>query len=716
MSYYIGIDIGGTFTDAVVLDDDGQARLYKTPTTPLDAAEGVNEALRLAELDLGMPTGSLLSEVGYFGLGTTVATNAMIERKGVRTGLITTRGFRDTLLMQRGMGQWSGLDAEQVIHYSQRRLPDPIIPRPLIEEVSERVDYKGATVLELDEDDARRAIDALLVNGVEAIAVCLLWSFRNPRHEQRIGELIREADGDVYLSLSSELAPLLGEYERTATTAINAYLGPRVRAYVRDLSRSLNERGLAGPFRIVDSGGGVITPERCGREPVSILTSGPTGGVLASAKLAERIGIANVLTTDMGGTSFDVGMIVDGAPVVANQQEVAGYHVLKPAIKVTAIGAGGGSIARVGDGGQLLVGPSSAGAIPGPVCYARGGVQPTVTDADVVLGIIDPEYFLGGTFPLDREAAERAIADRIAAPLDMSVQEAAAGIKSIADHKMADLLDTLTIGQGHDPRDFVVFAYGGAGPSHCHAFGSELGVRAICVPATATVHSAFGAVMSDLHVTAELSDLMHARSFEQAGTILDASRIARNFERLEAQAEEALLQSGATPDGISRERFVDMRFRMQVNRLTVPMPAGEVDTTEVTALVARFERQFEELYGAGSAYVGAGVEIVSFRVQGHGHLAKPELTRLDRPTGAKSGALPDRRIFLGREVGEVKAQVLRGSALNPGDVIEGPAVIEHPGTTIFVGPDQHATIDELDNTMITLGAPAGPGEVNGRVH
>jgi N-methylhydantoinase A len=704
MSYYVGIDIGGTFTDAVVLDDAGQTRLYKTPTTPLDAAEGVNEALRLAELDLGMPEGSLLSEVAYFGLGTTVATNAMIERKGVRTGLITTRGFRDTLLMQRGMGQWTGLDAEQLIHYSQRKLPEPIVPRPLIEEVSERIDYKGATILELDEADARRAIEGLLARGVEAIAVCLLWSFRNPSHEQRIGELIRELDSDIYLSLSSDLAPLLGEYERTATTAINAYLGPRVRGYVRDLSASLSERGLAGPFRIVDSGGGVITPERCGREPVSILTSGPTGGVLASAKLAERLGITHVLTTDMGGTSFDVGMIVDGAPVVTHQQEVAGYHVLKPAIKVTAIGAGGGSIARVDPSRQLLVGPGSAGAMPGPVCYGRGGLEPTVTDADVVLGIIDPEFFLGGTFPLDRAAAEQAIEERIAQPLGMSCQQAAAGIKAIADHKMADLLDTLTIGQGHDPRDFVVFAYGGAGPAHCHAFGAELAARSICIPATATVHSAFGAVMSDLHVSAELADPMHARVFEEAAQSLDAVRITGNLDQLQAQAEEALRESGADSGDMSCERFIDMRFRMQVQRIPVPVPAGVVTPAEVTGLLARFERQFEELYGAGSAYRGAGVEIVAFRVDAHGRLAKPDLTQLERPTGSETIGLPARRIYLSEDLGEVEAQVVRGSALRPGDVLDGPAVIEHPGTTIFVGPGQRAQIDELDNTIISFEA------------
>jgi N-methylhydantoinase A len=457
VSYYVGIDIGGTFTDAVLLDDRGVARLLKTPTTLEDPAIGVNNALALAEQELGQAPGSLLPQVTYFGLGTTVATNALIERKGVRTGIITTRGFRDTILVQRGTGHWAGREAHELVRFSQRSAPQPVVPRELIEEVLERVDYKGAEITPLDEDDVRRAVRSLLDQGVESIAICLLWSFRNPTHEQRVAEIARELAPDVYLTTSSDLAPVLGEYERTATTALNAYLGPHVGRYMKSLSGSLAERGMTGALRILDSGGGVITPERCGETAVSILTSGPTGGVLASAKLAQQLGTPHVLTTDMGGTSFDVGMILDHEPVVVPRQEVNGYQVLKPAVQVTAIGAGGGSIAQVVDG-QLLVGPDSAGSVPGPACYLRGGTRPTVTDADVVLGIIDPDFFLGGTFPLDKEAAVAAVREHVAEPLGLSVEDAAAGIKEIADHRMADLLDTLTVGKGHDPRDFVIFS------------------------------------------------------------------------------------------------------------------------------------------------------------------------------------------------------------------------------------------------------------------
>lgn len=703
MGHYVGIDIGGTFTDAVLLDEGGVARLLKTPTTLDDPARGVNNALALAESELGLESGSLLGQVDYFGLGTTVATNALIERKGVTTGIITTRGFRDTLLVQRGMGHWAGKELHEIMHFSQRRHPEPIVPRHLTEEVVERVDHKGAIITPLDEADVRRAVQSLLDQGVQAIAVCLLWSFREPRHEQRVAEIVREMAPEVYLSVSSELAPVLGEYERTATTAMNAYLGPHVERYMASLSGSLRDRGMAGTLRILDSGGGVITPERCGETAVSILTSGPTGGILASAKLAEQLGTPNVLTTDMGGTSFDVGMIIDHEPVVSPRQEVNGYHVLKPAVDVTAIGAGGGSIAQVIDG-QLLVGPESAGSVPGPVCYGRGGTRPTITDADVVLGIIDPDYFLGGTFALDKEAAIAAVREHVAEPLGLSVEDAAAGIKRIADHRMADLLDTLTVGRGHDPRDFVIFAYGGAGGTHCHRYGAELGVESVIVPSTATVHSAFGAVMSDLHISTELSDSMLSASWEDAPDVLDVARLLDNFVRLEDEATEQLLESGAAKSGIEVQRFAEVKFRMQAKSLSVPVPEGQLDRDALAQVLGRFLAMFEETYGSEAVFLGAGVEIPSVRVQARGELTKPAITSVVGGGSARDHQPQGRRVYLGPEHGWRDVTVVNGSTVGEGDVIAGPAVIEHPGTTIFVGIDQSARIDHLDNTVITTNA------------
>ncbi len=700
MAYSLGIDIGGTFTDAVLLDESGTARLLKTPTTPHDPSEGVNNALALAEQELGLQPGSILKEIEYFGLGTTVATNALIERKGVKTGIITTKGFGDAILMQRGNGHWIGRELHEITRDSQRSAPEPVVQRPLIREVTERIDFRGETIIALDEDEVRAQVQALLDDGVEAIAVCLLWSFRNPAHEQRVAAIIREMAPDAYLTTSSDLAPVLGEYERTATTALNAYLGPAVSDYMTKLNGSLRDRGLRGSLRILDSGGGVITPERCGETAVSVLTSGPAGGVLASAQLARQIGTPNVLTTDMGGTSFDVGMITDYEPVVQTFQEVNGYRVLKPAVEVTAIGAGGGSIARV-VGGQLVVGPTSAGSVPGPVCYRRGGTEPTVTDADVVLGIIDPSYFLGGSFALDRDGAERAVNDKIAVPLGISVQEAAAGIKAIADHRMADLLDTLTVGHGHDPRDFVVFAYGGAGGAHCHRFGAELGAQSIIVPATATVHSAFGAVMSDLHVSAEISDPMHSATWEGAVSAFDPDRFNRHFESLESQVTKELLEGGANLDRIGIQRFADVRFRMQSKTLSVELEAGQLNSDAIARLMTNFKTQFIDLYGREALFLGAGVEIVSLRVQAKGALDKPRVTHVVSAGGERTHMPSSRPVYLGPERGLAMADVARGTELRPGDRLQGPVVIEHPGTTIFVGPDQSAVIDDLENTVIS---------------
>ena len=700
-SYHLGVDVGGTFTDAVLLDDEGTARFFKTPTTPENASAGVREAVRLAAEEVGLSPAALFSRTAYFGLGTTAATNALVERTGARTGLLTTRGFRDGILIQRTKGQWTGL-GDDVTHYSRRRPPVPIVPRPLIEEVTERVDYQGRVVVALDEDDARAAVERLVQAGVKAIAVSFLWSFRNPAHEQRMRELIAEVAPDVFVSTSSDLVPVIGEYERTATTAINAYLGPVVQAYVGDLEKSMADQGLAGALRIMDSGGGVITAGDAATQPVSILTSGPTGGVLASQRLAETLGERNIITTDMGGTSFDVSLIVDGRVVMATQSEVGRYHIVKPMINVTAIGAGGGSIARV-EHGALLVGPRSAGAHPGPACYDRGGTDPTITDADVVLGIIDPDNFLGGRIRLDRRLAETAIRDNVGEPLGMTVEEASAAIKTIADNQMADLLHALTIGKGYDPRDFVVFAYGGAGPTHCHAYGAELGVRAIVVPATATVHSAYGAVASDLHHSFEVSDLMRTPPFvPRPSQFLDPERITSILERLEARATEALSAAGVDKDAITLDRYVDMRYRYQVNELMIPVPGRSLAVADLDDLVRRFDEKYEELFGKGAAFREAGIELVTFRVSAHGRVPKPA-RRPQAGTGdAGTARRGERPVHFTQGEAPFPTAVYRGEQLPAGADLTGPAILEYPGTTVVIGPGQRGHVDEWLNVVINI--------------
>ncbi|MFI5019803.1 MAG: hydantoinase/oxoprolinase family protein, partial [Dongiales bacterium] len=553
-----------------------------------------------------------------FGHGTTQATNALIERDGARTGLITTRGFGDTIGLQRLLGFTAGLSVDQLGWYSKRRYPDPIVPRELRREVPERVDHAGRILLPLDEDSVRRAVEELSVAGVETFAVALLWSFRNPAHEQRIGAIIRERRPDAYVSLSCEVSPVIGEYERTATTALNSYLALKVVSYLDEVETVLRKRGFTGKFYILNSAGGVMPAQEAARRPVLLVASGPTGGVLGSLQLAKTLGHRNVITTDMGGTSFDVSIIVDDKPLVSGTHEAGGYHLNTPMIDIRAVGAGGGSIARV-ESGLLRVGPESAGAKPGPACYGRGGTLATVTDADVVLGIISPDNFLGGRMKLDAEAARTAIRTQIAEPLGLSVEQAAAGIVRVVDAHMADTLREVSIGRGYDPRDFVIFAYGGAGPAHCSGFGAELRARRIIIPATSMAHSAYGALASDIHQSSERSLLMRggggSRDLWEG---IDTAVVAEIFETLDRQCLAAIEKAGIPVAEAQVERSIDMRYRRQTHDLMVPFPEGPVTAASVRAGVERFQSDYEANYGRGSGFREAGIELSTFRVQATG--------------------------------------------------------------------------------------------------
>ena len=698
---YIGIDTGGTFTDIVVVNDQGQLRTYKTDSTPGELAVGVLEGLKLAAEDMGCSLHDLMSATAYFAHGTTAATNALIERKGVRAGLITTKGFGDTMFIQRMMGSTAGLTEEEIPHYSCRAYPVPIIPHHLVKEVPERVDYKGAVIVKLNEKEVRRVVRELVDAGVKAIAVCLLWSFRNPVHEEVIKKIILEEAPEMFVSLSSELAPVIREYERSATTCINAYLSKVVASYISNLETQLRELGLKGPFLIMNSIGGVLSSQEAPHRAVTLLSSGPTGGVIGSLYLAEVLGHRNVITTDMGGTSFDVGLIVDGRPLIATTSVTEKYHILTPMIDIHAIGAGGGSIAHV-EGGHLKVGPNSAGASPGPVCYDRGGTEPTVTDADVVLGIIDPDYFLGGKIRLNKAKAEAAIQAKIAQPLNMTVTEAAAAIRTVVDSKMADLLRNLTLEKGYDPRDFVLYAYGGAGPTHCASYGSELNIKAIIVPSTATVHSAFGAVSSDIHHSQSLSDILRTPPFfDKASNHLDANRMSVNFKNLEQVCAQALARNGVAEADMEFFRYVDIQYRRQTHQITVPVVTYSLTPEAVDDLIERFEKKYEELYGAGAAYREAGIEITTFRIDAMGRTPKPKLQQYALvKTDLSSAQMGERDVYFGEVEKFVRTKVYRGLDIRAGSQIDGPAIFEYPGTTVVIGPNQRGTLDCWLNIVI----------------
>lgn len=696
---YVGVDTGGTFTDVVVMDEAGAVLTNKAPTTPQALEDGVFDALALIATERGESLGEMLAKVVSFGHGTTQATNALIERRGARTGLITTKGFGDTLLLQRLMGFTAGTPVEQLGEFSRRRYPDPLVPRSRVKEVLERVDQAGDVVIELDETNVRNVVEELAADGVTAYAVSLLWSFRNPAHEQRIAAIVREIAGDdVYVSLSSEVNPVLGEYERTSTTVLNSYLGPSVQRYLERMERKLIEAGMTGRFSVLNSIGGVMSARDAADRAVLLLASGPTGGVLGSQHLAEQLGHRNVITSDMGGTSFDVGLIVDGRPVVSAVTEVAQYHVAAPMVSITAIGAGGGSIAEV-VAGELRVGPESAGAFPGPVCYRRGGTRATVTDADVVLGVIDPDTFLGGRMMLDKAAATEAIATQIAEPLGLSVVEAAAGIRHIVDSRMADTLRELSVGRGLDPRDFVLYAYGGAGPMHCAGFGADLGVEQIVVPATSMAHSAYGALAADIYHSAERSHLVKTNpgNPEPAGDI-DAAELDRIFAELETSTRAQLARDGVETADMVIERSVDVRYRSQTHELITPVGPGTIDSELVHSIIDRFETAYEDTYGKGAGFREAGIELTTFRVSGIGRTPKPSFGDSVIPVPDPGHSRPVYDLAAG---GWLDAAVVQWSSLEPGRPIPGPAVVEHPTTTVYTGHGQQVAIDSFGNLIIT---------------
>lgn len=700
MSFIVGIDIGGTFTDAAAVDTaSGAVYSAKARTTPDDLVRGVLDALELLAQQAGCRREVLLAETTKFAHGTTQTSNVMFTWSGARTGLLATRGFADELLIMRARGRVAGLGHAERRHFRATQKPPQIIPRELIEEVAERVDYRGRVLVPLTEEEARRAVDALLARGVEAVAIALLWSPQEPEHELLLERVLRERAPDVYVSVSHRLAPVIGEYERTATTAVNAYVGPTVATYFERLADRLRAAGLSRPLLVLQASGGAAQVEET--VPVNTIESGPAAGMVATKLLADAAGYRNIVATDVGGTTFKVGLLVDGQWSLARETVINQYTLLIPMIDLVSIGAGGGSIAWVDDS-RLRIGPESAGADPGPACYGWGGTEPTVTDADLALGLLNPERFLGGRLRLRPDLAEQAIRERVANRLfDGDVTRAAAGIRQVVDAQMGDLVRKMSIERGYDPREFVLLAYGGAGPLHAAGYARDVGVRQIIVPPAATVYSAFGAAASDIHHSLQ-------RSF---GGIFpdDLDEIARLYAEMERAACELLQRQGVPPERMRLARWADMRYERQWHDVRVPVPAGPVDGAFVTAVQQAFANRYAALYGAGSVLANAGLRLLRVGIEAVGVVEKPALPRLEPggpdPTPAEQ---PARRVFWPEAGQWLETRVFDGLLLRPGNRLEGPAVIELPGTTVAIPPADRAEIDHFGNTLITLCAPRRP--------
>jgi N-methylhydantoinase A len=689
--YTVGVDIGGTFTDVVVLSADGGITNAQSATTPDDFSGGVMDALRQAALAMGIGVGALLGRCDLVKHGSTVATNALLTRRGVRVGLITTKGFEDTPLIMRAVGRVDGLPSDEVRHVADVTKPDPLVRPELIRGVRERIDADGNVVVPLNLDDARQAVAELLgEHGVQALAISLLHAWRNPTHERAIRELVEGLHGSegVHLSVGSELSQVAGEYARTNTVIANAFVAPIVARYLANLDAKLRAAGFAGRLLVMQGNGGLTGREQA--TPISTLQSGPAGGILASAHAGERLGHPKVITTDMGGTSFDVGLVSDGYWRYAEEPVFERVRIVQPIIDIRSIGAGGGTIARVDPAtSRLLVGPQSAGASPGPVCYGAGGTEPTVTDCDLVLGHLDPDYFLGGRRRLDLEAATAAVRERLAEPLGIDVMEAAVGVSRIVDSKMGDLIRREVVRSGHLPEEYVLYAFGGAGPVHAVGFARDLGIKRIYVFPTSSVFSAFGIAMADL-IRTRLATVSHPLP-------VPADVLNEQLAELEDGLAKELADGGLTAAPEFR-RYLTMHFRRQTTGEEIPLPWDRFTDERVAELAELFVERYEDLYGTGVAYRDAGIDISGARVDAVGRVAKPELREAPDDAAAEAARKPSRQAYF--DGGFVETSVYEYGRLGRGARLEGPAIVESPFTTIVLPPGSRAELDRYLNLVI----------------
>ena len=692
--YRLGVDVGGTFTDAILLNEStGEVRTGKVPSTPSDPSQGF---LRVVDRMLGQ-SGVAPDAVRYLVHGTTVATNAIIEGNLARTAFITTEGFRDLLEIQTGI--------RPVLYDLQFEKLRPLVPRYLSFGVPERLDFRGDVLAPLDEDAVRRMAEYLPGEGVESIAVCLLHSYVNPDHERRIGDILKELLPSVPVSLSSEVAPEFREYFRASTTVINAAIRPVVSRYLGNIQDRIRGSGITGELLVMQSSGGVLTFDAAIERPVFMVESGPAAGVIAASYLGNSLGHENVISFDMGGTTAKAGLIESGTPRVTKDYEVggtagatehgargSGYPIRTPVIDLVEIGAGGGSIAWIDSGGILRVGPQSAGADPGPVCYGQGGTEPTITDANLVLGRLSPGYFLGGEMELDVEDARRAIETQCAKPLGMGVMEVALGIVEIANSAMVGALRQVSVQRGHDPRDFMLVAFGGAGPVHANRLAAELEIPAVLVPPSPGTTSAMGLLVTDIKHD-------YSVALIQRADLLDFEAAGESFRRMRAEGEEALSREGVGPGEMVFLYQADMRYAGQSYELTIPLPDGGLAPERLTGVIDRFHREHERAYGFKAD--GEPVEFVALRLSAIGSISRPRTVELTSSGGDLAAALKtSRAVYFAESGGRVDCPVYDRYRLQPDFELRGPAIVEEVDSTTVIHPGYRAVVDRYGNLLL----------------
>ena len=672
----VASDIGGTFTDLAYLDEKtGRVGMTKVSTTPADFAEAVVGTLRKAGVDV--------PQTSFFVHGSTVIINALTERKGAKTALITTRGFRDVLEIGRA-------NRPDIYNMSYTK-PKPFVPRYLRHEVHERVNYKGEELAPLNETDVRQAVEKILAEGAQAIAVCFLHSYANPSHEIECGEIVNQLAPDLPLTLSHQMTQEWREYERTSTAVLNSYVHPIARAYLDHLERDLTTMGMdRRVLHVMQSNGGSATFESGKRSPVNLVESGPVAGVIGAAHVGDLIGEPNVISLDIGGTTAKTSLVEKGTPKITTEYKIeqrrdtAGYPILAPTVDIVEIGAGGGSIAWIDRAGALRVGPVSAGAAPGPACYGWGGDQPTVTDANVLAGRINPAYFLGGEIPLDVGRAEAAMRP-IAQAFQLSIEDAAMGVIRIADANMINALKLVSVRRGYDPRDFVLIAFGGGGAMHAGALMRELRIKKVLIPTEPAVFSAWGMLMTDLRRD-------YIRTLITRTDQVNPARLNAIYAEVEGQALQDLTAEGVRGADMDFQRFADMRYMGQEHTVKVRLPAGAIDDRAMPDINERFHALHEQTY---TFRLETPVELVNYHLTAVGRVKKPEFRKLDGRQGKLADARKGARRVNFDELGFAEAAIYERERLPVGVAVKGPAVVEEPASTTVVFPDQKLTRDEF---------------------
>jgi N-methylhydantoinase A len=694
--YVLGIDIGGTFTDSVAIDAEGMVSRAKSLTTPGDLSEGVLSSVENLAEGAGRSLDAFLGGVTLIVNGSTIATNVMAQLRGPKLGLLTTKGFEDTVRIARTY-RFNSYDLHKQV------APPELVSRQATIGLTERIDYKGRVVVPLDESELDDALTELVeVQGAESIAVSFLWSPKNADHERAVGERLDERYPQIRYSLSHQVYPGIREYERTMTALINAYVAPATADYIGRVESRLRDAGFKGRLSVMHSMGGVIDPAETAKLPVTQILSGPVGGVCGANYVGRQIGVKDIITADVGGTSFDTSLIHDNKLRVVSRTHIPapdndgpGYLTGLSLIDISAIGAGGGSIAWLDNRGLLRVGPHSAGSDPGPVAFGRGGTEPTLTDACLTMGILDAEHYLGGTMEVDAEAARATIDERIAQPLQMSTDEAAAAIYEILVASMSGNVRAVSVRKGFDPRDFAMLSYGGAGGMILPAVCRASNVRELIVPANAATFSAFGLLTTDYK--RDYLSTVHWRPGD------DPAELNATFERLEQGARRDLAEADFSADDATYLCEVDMRFVGQFFELTIPVEKLPLGESALEGLVDAFNRRYEQEYGEGTGWIGAPAEIIHARLHATAKLPSFEIRASVADSSDASGAVREEREVYSRSQGSRESlPVYDHDTLKAGMEFDGPAVVEGADTTVMLLSGMHCRLDEFGNLRVAV--------------